>query len=55
MRIHRYCTAFLLFIPLGFIASCTVGPDFERPATPAITSYESVPVPLAVPGDLDPA
>ena len=55
MRIHRYCTTFLLLILLGFIASCTVGPDFEPSAAPAITSYESVPIPLAAPGNLDPA
>jgi len=55
VRVHRYCTAFLLLIPLGFIAGCTVGPDFERPTAPVITSYERVPIALPTPGGPDPA
>jgi NodT family efflux transporter outer membrane factor (OMF) lipoprotein len=37
---------FLVGIAMTFLAACAVGPDFERPAAPAVERYTPEPLPL---------
>lgn len=34
-----------MFILVGLLAGCAVGPDFKRPSTPDVTVYTATPVP----------
>ena len=53
VRIVSHCVWFFL-IALSFTAGCVVGPNFERPVGPAVTSYDAAPVSLPALGGPDP-
>jgi NodT family efflux transporter outer membrane factor (OMF) lipoprotein len=54
IRIPRHC-AWFWWVALSITTGCIVGPNFERPPGPAVTSYDAAPISLPTPGGPDPA
>src|SRR5262249_37917303 len=42
---HNPARAIVLSILVGLLASCAVGPDFNRPTPPDVSSYTTAPLP----------
>ncbi|MDE2185100.1 MAG: hypothetical protein KGJ78_18970, partial [Alphaproteobacteria bacterium] len=49
-RASKWCTAFIIAAALTVLSGCAVGPDFKKPAAPAVSWYTASPLPAVVSG-----